>query len=304
MRMKISILVVSVLLFSVSSPITVSAASPKYKTCEIVRKKYPRGVAVSRTKAKKTRATISASVYKANRKLDTDNDGIVCERGQRAINPATTIPKTIGNTFLVPNTPAPTSQSTTPASSAPLATSAPLTTLAPATTTLAPATTTTTTTIPGSFGSGTKSVGSGGITAGRYLTTSASSCYWERLSGFGGTLDEIISNDATSGSHIIVDIKSSDVGFSSSRCGTWRPYVAAPPSVLTDGVWSIGDEMAPGTWSATFTGTCYWERVRGFGGTLDEIIANEIETSSAIVQISSSDVGFATSRCGTWTKIG
>ena len=76
-----------------------------------------------------------------------------------------------------------------------------------------------TTTIPGSFGTGTKIVGTD-VSVGRYMTTSGSSCYWGRLRGFGGTVDEIIANDFASGS-MVVQILSTDVGFMSSGCGTW-----------------------------------------------------------------------------------
>lgn len=45
--------------------------------------------------------------------------------------------------------------------------------------------------------------------------------YWARLSGFGGTLDDIRANDNASGS-TIVTISSSDRGFQARDCGTWR----------------------------------------------------------------------------------
>jgi hypothetical protein len=126
------------------------------------------------------------------------------------------------------------------------------------------------------------------------------------LSGFGGTLDEIIANDNAPGSHVIVDISSSDLGFTSSRCGSWIPFLSAVTgaSVISNGVWKVGSEMAAGTWSSPGSSSCYWARLSGFGGTLDEIIANDLSTSdSVIVTVSSSDVGFTTTRCGTWTKI-
>ena len=168
-------------------------------------------------------------------------------------------------------------------------------------------TSTTTTTIPGSFTTGMKAVGGPGIAAGRYLTTSASSsCYWARLSGFGGTNEEIIINALTNGSHVIVDISASDLGFTSSRCGSWVPLssVNLVPSVISDGVWKVGSEMPAGTWSSSGSDSCYWARLRSFGGVNEEIIANDFGSSgSVLVTISSSDAGFTTARCGTWTKI-
>ncbi len=49
---------------------------------------------------------------------------------------------------------------------------------------------------------------------------SSASCYWERLSGFGGSLGEIIANEF-SDSIQTVTINASDLGFFSERCGTW-----------------------------------------------------------------------------------
>jgi hypothetical protein len=41
-----------------------------------------------------------------------------------------------------------------------------------------------------------------------------------RLSGFGGTFDEIIANDFGSGPRMVT-ISPTDVGFESSGCGPW-----------------------------------------------------------------------------------
>lgn len=95
----------------------------------------------------------------------------------------------------------------------------PKTTLAP-TTTLPP--TTVPTTVPGpktTFGSGTYRVGTD-IAPGTYIASGAqSSCYWERLSGFGGGMGEIVANNF--GDPGIVTIDASDAGFKTSGCGTW-----------------------------------------------------------------------------------
>lgn len=70
------------------------------------------------------------------------------------------------------------------------------------------------------FGQGTFIVGTD-MQAGRYRSSAAADgCYWERLSGFGGGLSDIIANDNVDGT-AIVDIAATDKGFSSSRCGTW-----------------------------------------------------------------------------------
>lgn len=71
-----------------------------------------------------------------------------------------------------------------------------------------------------SFGDGTYLVNSE-IQAGTYKTDGGSYCYYERLSGTGGTLDEIIANDNPSG-QALVSIANSDVAFSTQGCGTWN----------------------------------------------------------------------------------
>ena len=70
------------------------------------------------------------------------------------------------------------------------------------------------------FGDGTFVVGKD-IQPGTYRTrTGSPGCYYERLSGFGNTPDEIIANNNT-GTPAIVTIAATDKGFLSDRCGTW-----------------------------------------------------------------------------------
>ena len=73
-----------------------------------------------------------------------------------------------------------------------------------------------------SFGSGDWVVGQD-IAPGRYATDgTGGNCYWERASGFTHNADEVITNDLQSG-RAIVEIKASDVRFTSRDCGTWTP---------------------------------------------------------------------------------
>jgi hypothetical protein len=70
------------------------------------------------------------------------------------------------------------------------------------------------------FGDGVRVVG-GEITPGRDQAAGSGNCYWGRLSGFGGTLGEIITNDLLSAGPVVVDIVSTDAGFQSNGCGTF-----------------------------------------------------------------------------------
>lgn len=77
----------------------------------------------------------------------------------------------------------------------------------------------------------------------------------------------------------------------------------APAAALAfgSGVKIVGRDIAPGTYRSMGGDFCYWERLRGFGGTLREIIANEFGAGPWIVTISATDKGFDSSRCGAWT---
>jgi hypothetical protein len=163
---------------------------------------------------------------------------------------------------------------------------------------------------PFTFGNGTWRVGAD-IPPGRYrMISDGSSCYWARLSGFGGTLEEIIANNFSYDTQI-VDIEADDKGFESSSCNLWSSDLTPrrpDPSARwrSDGHLLVRREISPGTWrNSGLTGWCYWERLDGFSGTIWDIIANDFTNTTSIVTIDSSDTGFyADPHCGTWSKIG
>jgi hypothetical protein len=155
-----------------------------------------------------------------------------------------------------------------------------------------------------SFGSGTYRVGVD-IPAGRYEAPGGPGCYWERLRGFAGTIDDIIANDFGT-SHVVVDIGAGDVGFHAEDCGTFVQYSPppAPGSAFGDGDWVVNQQILAGTYAAPGGSSCYWERDTGFGGTLDEIIANDFGATKPIAAILLTDGGFKSDSCGVWTRIG
>jgi hypothetical protein len=70
------------------------------------------------------------------------------------------------------------------------------------------------------------------------------------------------------------------------------------------GVWVVGRDIPPGLSPNTdSSGGCYWARLSGFGGTIDEIITNNLSNDIQTVRISSTDAGFESSRCGSWTSL-
>lgn len=154
------------------------------------------------------------------------------------------------------------------------------------------------------FDDGTFEVGKD-IQPGTYRTrTGSPGCYWARLSGFDGTLGEIIANDNTD-YPAVVTIATSDKGFQSQGCGEWTQdlsQITQSKTSFPDGTYIVGTDMDPGTYRSTGQQGCYWARLSNFGGGLDGIITNDNTDTAAIVTIQPGDKGFQSNGCGTWTK--
>ncbi|CAN5143255.1 hypothetical protein BH23CHL1_BH23CHL1_15690 [soil metagenome] len=163
--------------------------------------------------------------------------------------------------------------------------------------------------VDASFGAGMQQIGVD-IQPGTYRNSDSSSgCYWERLAGFSGSLDEVITNKFTYGRDVVT-IQAEDVGFFSERCGTWTSDLSAitagPQEPFGDGTYIVGIDIAPGIWQNSDSAEgCNWGRLSGFGGAvIDDVIEDEFTYESQIVTISASDEGFSTSGCGVWTFTG
>ena len=158
------------------------------------------------------------------------------------------------------------------------------------------------------IGSGTFRVGDD-IAPGTYASLQDGGCYWARLSGFSGESADLIANDFVSQPGPgIVTIDPTDVGFESTRCGTWiadiLPLALSPEAPRASGTYRVGRDMRAGTWIAdNLDGGCYWERLEGFSGTFADILANDYmgDPGQVVVLIDSEDAGFYSSRCGIWT---
>ncbi len=177
-----------------------------------------------------------------------------------------------------------------------------------------------------SFGPGTYIVNTD-MKPGTYRAAGGKSCYWARLSGFGGSTSEVIANGLPTG-NVIVTIAATDKGFESSGCGRFTtsatpttPTTKAKPTPTTkaarptpttapktkyvtfgDGTYVVGKTIKAGTYRAPGPGaSCYWERLKGFSGSYSDVIANNFTGDPSVVTIASSDKGFRTNGCGTWT---
>ena len=155
------------------------------------------------------------------------------------------------------------------------------------------------------FTDGTYQVGID-IQPSTYRTQTVSQgCYYARLKGFSGSLDDILANNNTD-DPVIVTILPTDKGFESRNCGTWTKDLSQITTSMTtfhDGMYIVGVDIKPGTYKSSGNQGCYYARLSNFTGSLDSIIANDNTDNPAIVTISASDKGFQSTHCGTWTSI-
>jgi len=142
--------------------------------------------------------------------------------------------------------------------------------------------------------------------AGTYVAPGGDGCYWERRSYAGSDLDGIIANDLSFGGRRIVTISSSDAYFVTEDCGSWTRLakLGTPSTSFGQGAQRVNIHIQPGLYKAPGGDGCYWATLSGFGGTLDEIIDNDISFGGAqYVQIESGFVGFDSADCGTWVRL-
>ena len=157
------------------------------------------------------------------------------------------------------------------------------------------------------FGDGIHQVNSD-IEPGLYYAEPSLLCYFARLRGFSGEFDDIIAN-GTGEVQTLVSIKATDAGFESVGCGTWQEVLetdrfAENPDQFGDGYYRVGVDINPGTYRSRQDNSsgCYWERLSGFDGGFESIIANGFTDTAALVTIRNTDTGFMSTDCGFWTK--
>ena len=221
-------------------------------------------------------------------------------------------------------TPSPTPTAAPTSTPTPTATATPAATPTGTPTTAPTPTATPTPTAPAepltSFGDGEFRVGID-IAPGLYRAVAPSvDCEWSRevvpknsRAGFGRIPVE--------GPLSIVEIAASDSSFVSSGCGGWSealPPAVTPVETFGDGTFLVGSEVAPGRYRATgSTDSCYWLRLDSFGAVLsserpDDWITTRVMALDdygdtvvgdryPIVDIASSDGGFFSDGCGTWS---
>lgn len=145
------------------------------------------------------------------------------------------------------------------------------------------------------------------VKPGLYKATgTGNSCYWERLDGFSGSLDDINANHFGS-ANVYVQITSWDVGFKTEGCGSWKQVSnsgAKSSTISKDGNYRVGIDIRPGLYQGSSGSACYWANLDGFTGDLEDIIENDFTYGSVVVEIPSWSTGFEKSGCGTLRRIG
>jgi hypothetical protein len=68
-----------------------------------------------------------------------------------------------------------------------------------------------------------------------------------------------------------------------------------------DGTFIVGEDIQPGTYETEGSESCYWERLSGTSGTMDDVITNGLPTGPTTITISPSDEAFLTEGCSEWT---
>lgn len=76
-----------------------------------------------------------------------------------------------------------------------------------------------------------------------------------------------------------------------------------PSNTFENGTFIVGEDIEPGTYKTKGNRGCYYARLKGFSGELEDILSNDNADESAIVTIKATDKGFTSTRCAQWEKI-
>jgi hypothetical protein len=131
--------------------------------------------------------------------------------------------------------------------------------------------------------------------------------YFERLSGLGAELQDIIANSIPSQGPVVVEIKADDLAFHSTTDGLWsivdESYKPQVRTTIGDGYWIVNLDILPGIYR-TEDDVQYYARLSGFGNEFQDIISNATSVSGgATIEILESDVGFLTKGGAQWSRL-
>ena len=151
---------------------------------------------------------------------------------------------------------------------------------------------------------GTHLVGEGiapGIYTGRAGQGIFESCYWGRLSGLSGTLDDLIANDNSVGLYY-VEVKETDVALETACVLIELDRAEIPadsnPAQIDPGTYLVGRDIQPGLYrgqaGTDILDSCYWGRLSNVSGELDGLLANDNATGQYFVEVAGTDFALTT----------
>src|SRR5439155_26639610 len=80
------------------------------------------------------------------------------------------------------------------------------------------------------------------------------------------------------------------------------PAAATSVERFSNGIFQVGPDVRPGTYRTRGGGDgCYFARLKGFSGSLEDVLANDSAVGPAVVTILPTDRGFQSDNCSTWT---
>jgi hypothetical protein len=154
-----------------------------------------------------------------------------------------------------------------------------------------------------SFPAGTYLVGrdiSPGTYVGEAGTDMLDSCYWARLGGVSGDMAELLGNDNALGL-FYVEVLESDYAFRAACDMTIIEEIPARDEFLTSlepGTYIIGRDIEAGRYrgeaGSDFLDSCYWSRLSGVSGEMNELLANDNATGQYFIEVSTTDYALST----------
>jgi hypothetical protein len=78
----------------------------------------------------------------------------------------------------------------------------------------------------------------------------------------------------------------------------------ADNTIPGDGTFVVGKDIQPGTYRSEGQDSCYWARLAGLGGGLDDIIANDNTSGPVTIEVSPSDRALELSGCADFVRQG
>ena len=127
------------------------------------------------------------------------------------------------------------------------------------------------------------------------------SCYWARLQGVSGALDDILANDNAMG-QFYIEVLEGDA-YLETHCqmtplADW-PEPSAMPDNLKPGTYLVGRDIIAGTYKGEageeVSDWCYWARLNNVAGDLGAIAANHNATGGPFyVEVLDSDYALNT----------